>query len=260
MATTCTCRYKNFQPYGDQYERIEDRLEQKLVTYNNLTLPALPRSDLHSNITCEATNYNITRRSKTITLDMNFLPTEISVSEKESPLLAGTKQTFTCRAFGSRPPAILTWWLDNERLDGGKVYSPASTDGTTSTSTLAIVPKETDTNRTLMCKAENPEIRQGVLKDSWTLNVRYPPKISLKLSSMLASEDVAEGNDVFFECKIHANPSMNRMVEWFHNKQPLKQNQHRSNGRPAARTTTSESPNQWTHNQKLLPTYHQDIP
>ena len=27
MATTCTCRYKNFQPYGDQYERIEDRLE-----------------------------------------------------------------------------------------------------------------------------------------------------------------------------------------------------------------------------------------
>ena len=90
MATTCTCRYKNFQPYGDQYERIEDRLEQKLVTYNNLTLPALPREDLHSNITCVATNFNGTLRTKTITLDMNFLPTEISVSEKESPLLAGT--------------------------------------------------------------------------------------------------------------------------------------------------------------------------
>lgn len=224
---TCTCRYKNFQLLGERYERVEDRLEQKFVTYNNLTLLALPRSDLHSNITCEATNYNGSVLQKTITLDMNFLPVRISVSEKESPLLAGTKQTFTCRAFGSRPPAMLTWWLDNQRLDGGKVYSPASTDGTTSTSTLTIVPKETDTNRTLMCKAENPEIRQGVLKDSWTLNVRYPPKISLKLSSMLASEDVAEGNDVFFECKIQANPKMDRMVEWFHNKQPLKQNQRK---------------------------------
>ena len=28
MATTCTCRYKNFQPYGDQYERVEEGLEE----------------------------------------------------------------------------------------------------------------------------------------------------------------------------------------------------------------------------------------
>ena len=111
---TCTCRYKNFQLLGERYERVEDRLEQKFVTYNNLTLLALPRSDLHSNITCEATNYNGSVLQKTITLDMNFLPVRISVSEKESPLLAGTKQTFTCRAFGSRPPAMLAWWLDNQ--------------------------------------------------------------------------------------------------------------------------------------------------
>ena len=57
---------------------------------------------------------------KTITLDMNFLPTRISVSEKNSPLLAGTPQTYTCSALGSRPPATITWWLDHKRIDGGR--------------------------------------------------------------------------------------------------------------------------------------------
>ena len=219
--------YKNFQLYGEQYVREEDPFSHQIVTYNNLTLFALPRSDLHSNITCEATNYNGSVLQKTITLDMNFLPVRIAVSEKNAPLLAGTQQTFTCKAFGSRPPAMLTWWLGHKRLDGGKVYSPASTDGTTSTSTLTITPKEEDTNKTITCKAENPEIRQGVLKETWTLNVRYPPKITLELSSMLEEQAVAEGNDVFFVCKIISNPQIDRMVEWYHNDKPLKQNQRK---------------------------------
>ena len=71
-------------------------------------------------MTCEASNYNGSVMQKTITLDMNFLPTRISVTEKNSPLLAGTPQTYTCSAFGSRPPATLTWWLDHKRIDGGK--------------------------------------------------------------------------------------------------------------------------------------------
>ena len=84
-----------------------------------------------------------------------------------------------------------------------------------------------DTNKTITCKAENPEIRQGVLKETWTLDVHYPPKISLELSSMLEEQDVAEGNDVFFVCKIHSNPRIDRMVEWYHNNKPLKQNQRK---------------------------------
>ena len=78
------------------------------------------RSDLYSNVTCEASNYNGSVMQKTITLDMNFLPTHISVTEKNVPLLAGTTQTFTCSAFDSRPPALITWELDHKRIDGGK--------------------------------------------------------------------------------------------------------------------------------------------
>ena len=87
-------------------------------TLNNNYL--LSRTDLHSNVTCEASNYNGSVMQKTITLDMNFLPTRISVSEKKTPLLAGTPQTYTCSALGSRPPATITWWLDHKRIDGGQ--------------------------------------------------------------------------------------------------------------------------------------------
>ena len=77
------------------------------------------RSDLYSNVTCEASNYNGSVMQKTITIDMNFLPTRISVTERGAPLLAGTAKTFTCTAYDSRPPALITWELDHKRIDGG---------------------------------------------------------------------------------------------------------------------------------------------
>ena len=94
---------------------------------------------------------------------------------------------------------------------------------------MTITPSEEDTNKTITCKAENPEIRQGhgVLRESWSLDVRFPPRISLALSSMLKEQSVAEGNDVYFECTIHSNPPIDRMVEWYHNNKPLKQNQRK---------------------------------
>ena len=111
----------------------------------------------------------------------------------------------------------------------GKIFSPSSLDGSTSTSTLTITPTEGDTNKTITCKAENPEIRQGHggLRESWTLDVRFPPRMSLELSSMLKKQTVAEGNDVFFVCKIFSNPPIDRMVDWYHNDKPLKQNQRK---------------------------------
>lgn len=79
------------------------------------------RTDLYSNVTCEASNYNGSVMQKTITLDMNFLPTRISVTEKGAPLLAGKSQTYSCSAYDSRPPALITWELDHKRIDGGKL-------------------------------------------------------------------------------------------------------------------------------------------
>ena len=51
------------------------------------------------------------------------LPLGIEVDGKDAPLLAGTQKSFQCKAYGSRPPAMITWWLKNERVDSRKTYT-----------------------------------------------------------------------------------------------------------------------------------------
>lgn len=43
-----------------------------------------------------------------------------------------------------------------------------------------------------------------------------PPVVTLKLGPNLNAEDIKEGDDVYFECHIQANPRSYKMA-WFHN-------------------------------------------
>lgn len=43
-----------------------------------------------------------------------------------------------------------------------------------------------------------------------------PPVISLQLGSKLQPGDIKEGDDVYFECRIDANPKFRRLT-WLHN-------------------------------------------
>lgn len=43
-----------------------------------------------------------------------------------------------------------------------------------------------------------------------------PPIVDLSLGSTLNADDIKEGDDVYFECKVRANPPM-RKLTWLHN-------------------------------------------
>lgn len=43
-----------------------------------------------------------------------------------------------------------------------------------------------------------------------------PPLVNLQLGSTLLSEDIKEGDDVYFECQVQANPGW-RKLSWLHN-------------------------------------------
>jgi Immunoglobulin domain len=43
-----------------------------------------------------------------------------------------------------------------------------------------------------------------------------PPLVTLRLGSPLASDDIKEGDDVYFECDVKANPNW-RKLHWRHN-------------------------------------------
>lgn len=42
------------------------------------------------------------------------------------------------------------------------------------------------------------------------------PVVTLKMGSSLNPEDIKEGDDVYFECNIRANPKTYKLA-WFHN-------------------------------------------
>ncbi|KAK7082874.1 hypothetical protein SK128_007175 [Halocaridina rubra] len=55
---------------------------------------------------------------------------------------------------------------------------------------------------------------------NWLLKNANPPKVELSLGPLLHEESIKEGDDVYFECDIQANPSFSR-VQWFHNEAEL---------------------------------------
>lgn len=51
----------------------------------------------------------------------------------------------------------------------------------------------------------------------WTLfkwNILDQPQVTLQLGSTLNPDDIKEGDDVYFECHIKANPKENRITWW----------------------------------------------
>lgn len=48
------------------------------------------------------------------------------------------------------------------------------------------------------------------------------PVVTLKMGSSLNPEDIKEGDDVYFECNIRANPKTHKLA-WFHNVSNTKQ-------------------------------------
>ncbi|KAJ3649507.1 hypothetical protein Zmor_021247 [Zophobas morio] len=83
-------------------------------------------------------------------------------------------------------------------------------------SELSFVPTTEDDGKSITCRAENPNVTGLFLETSWKIDVVYPPQVSLHLGSTLNADDIKEGDDVYFECRVTANPQW-RKLTWLHN-------------------------------------------
>ncbi|XP_050730811.1 neural cell adhesion molecule 2-like [Eriocheir sinensis] len=203
---------------------IDDLIENSTaqVTRNTLTLPNLSRQHLFRVITCSAANSNLTRPLNTsVTLDMSFPPLEVTISGSPQHLAEGGVYTLTCEAWGSRPPANLTWWMD------GMLMTPAENkvlmEGNVSRSSLRLTPTRENHGAVLSCRADNRDLPASVGEDIVKLNVHYPPRLKLRPGHSLSLSHIKEGDDVYFECEVHANPPVEN-VRWFLQGRELVQN------------------------------------
>ncbi|XP_068204793.1 uncharacterized protein [Palaemon carinicauda] len=97
-----------------------------------------------------------------------------------------------------------------------------TSDGNMTTSMLTISPTPSDDGTTMTCRAENLATNT-VLEQSLPITVNYVPEAFVSLGSNLDPRNIKEGDDVYFECSIQANPRSYKVV-WKHNGRELQHN------------------------------------
>ncbi|KAF9823857.1 hypothetical protein SFRURICE_013394 [Spodoptera frugiperda] len=192
------------------------------VIVNRLELQHLKREDLNTTFKCRASNTNLVPpQEKVVRLEMNLVPLSVSLLNRPQQLLSAAAATLRCVSEGSRPPAHIVWYKDNRSFDRNMVTDHSNE--TWSVSTLVFSPSPADNGAIIKCVAANPSLPTKSIDDQLQLNVVYSPLVSLTLGSTLNPHDIKEGDDVYFECNVRANPREHR-ISWFHNDRPVSQN------------------------------------
>ncbi|XP_076333636.1 protein turtle-like [Tachypleus tridentatus] len=188
------------------------------IARNELVIEVLEREHLWTVLTCQASNTNFTPPvSSSITLDMNLKPLHVRITSRRRPLSENEKVHLECYSWGARPPARMTWWKD-----GIKIFSASATTTVENItiSNLYFTPEIHDNGKILTCRADNPDIVNSALEAKWKLDVMYLPILSLALKTKVQNDLVKEGDDVYFECNIKANPQVTE-IGWQFNRKPL---------------------------------------
>ncbi|XP_045117762.1 hemicentin-2-like isoform X2 [Portunus trituberculatus] len=190
--------------------------------FNTLTLGPLTRSHLLAEFTCTAANSNLTKPAVLqITLEMSLPPLTVTIQPPQSKALkAGHSYQVACVVVGARPPPAITWWSGHQQVLEATVTS--SEEGNVTTSHTSITPSSRDDGSFLRCLAETHGA-PATLEDIWPLDVHYVPQATCGFGASLDVANIKEGDDVYFECTILANPRTTR-VSWRHHNTPLVHN------------------------------------
>ncbi|XP_063831610.1 hemicentin-1 [Ostrinia nubilalis] len=205
-------------------EMIDDSFEQRPdgVTVNTLTFPNIGRQHLNARLVCQASNTNLAPpETKVLILDINLKPISVTILTKEKQISADKRYEIECKTTGSRPEADVSWWKNNRHL---KRMEKKFSENNETLSILSLVPSVEDDGKYLTCRAENSKIKDSAIEDKWRLNVHYVPVVDLKMGSNLNPDEIKEGDDVYFECTVKANPKTHRLV-WFHDNNEIFHNE-----------------------------------
>ncbi|CAN8011952.1 unnamed protein product, partial [Ixodes pacificus] len=147
-------------------------------------------------------------------------PLSVEIKGSRGPLSADLSAQVICQVNGSRPDALIRWFLGPYQLNETETH-PMSAN--TTLGVLHFVPTDRDHGAKLRCVASNPMAGEGPtppLEDSWSLDVHYKPVVQLRLGSGLNPGSIHEGIDIYFECTVRANPGVSE-VSWQFNRKDL---------------------------------------
>lgn len=102
--------------------------------------------------------------TSSVTLDMNLKPVDVKIVSFKRTLTSGEKTEVICQSRGSRPPATLNWFLNNEPVTHF-VSQSFSEDGNLTTSILNFVPFPNADGQVLKCQSESAITGQVFMTD-----------------------------------------------------------------------------------------------
>ncbi|XP_043801372.1 hemicentin-2-like [Apis laboriosa] len=196
-------------------------LEHGDITINRLDISNVTRKFLRTRLICRASNTHLVPPlTSEIILDINLKPLLVNITNKRAHLSALKTYEIECTSSGSRPEAVITWWKGNHQV---KHMARNFADPNITRSRLSYVPTMEDDGKYLTCRAENPVVPDSALENRWRLLVYYSPIVTIKLGLSLKANDINEGDDVYFECDVQANPKAYKLV-WYKDGKELHQN------------------------------------
>nr|XP_032512067.1 hemicentin-2-like [Danaus plexippus plexippus] len=200
---------------------VEDETRLSLL---ELRIPSLKRDHFEAVYSCTADNNAIVPPLRVnVQIQLYLRPLSVEILEREQPLSVGQETDIACKAVGARPPATITWWLGDKKM---VVNTPQtnSEDRNETISFLRWTPRMENDGGVLTCRASHPKLEHATLETTMTLDLHYVPIVELQLGSKLNPNDIEEGDDVYFECIVRANPPSYKVV-WEHNGQVMTHNQ-----------------------------------
>ncbi|XP_071454100.1 nephrin-like [Hetaerina americana] len=201
---------------------VEDGRPPGGVSVNRLEVKDVRRRHLDAILRCQASNTKLAQPvEKSVRLDILLRPLSVRLLNKPAHFRADHEYQVTCEAVGSRPRPAFSWYKNSRKIKRTK-WLEAGND-TVALSILSLTPGPEDDRQQLKCHAQNPSIESSGIEDVLTMNVLYPPQVSLQLGSSLNPNEIKEGDDVYFECQVRANPREHKII-WRHQGHQLAQN------------------------------------
>ncbi|XP_041698435.2 cell adhesion molecule 3-like isoform X2 [Coregonus clupeaformis] len=189
--------------FGEKRALRDNRIQlhRSTGTELSITIGDVQLSD-EGEYTCSI--FTMPVRTARATVTVLGVPGKPQISGYEDTVQEGGKVTLTCTSSGSKPPAKLRWYRDQEELTGRPDVVETNPGEATYTviSELSLTVGRNDDNTLIACAVDHPSLTQGDKRTEQPIRVLFTPDVTIQPESDLPRE----GEKFIMQCMGNGNP------------------------------------------------------
>ncbi|XP_029686928.1 cell adhesion molecule 3 isoform X2 [Takifugu rubripes] len=195
--------------FGEKRALRDNRIQlhRSTPTELSITISEVQLSD-EGEYTCSL--FTMPVRTARATVTVLGVPSKPHLSGFENPVMEGGSVTLFCSSTGSKPPAQLRWYREDQELPGGQEKVESDPDNPTYkvSSELTLEVSRSDNKAFITCAVDHATLTSGNKKSVQALRVEYSPNVQILPSSDLPRE----GERFNLQCLGNSNPEPNSYI------------------------------------------------